>query len=155
MRTVDRIFEAIDRLGGVARTREIAAQGIDMDAFYIAVYYGKVLRVRKGIWARPGLDPVVLEAQRAGGRLACVSALAYHGVIADVDGPVHISAPWDVTRWRPGRHREPAVRHWSRRPLPGDRFAVTPEAAWSQFALCRAVSSRDLRLRAPEQGDSL
>ena len=29
-------------------------------------------------------------ALRAGGRLACVSALHYYGVIDDVPGPIHI-----------------------------------------------------------------
>jgi hypothetical protein len=152
MNPLDRILDAIDQAGGLATTRELADRRIDMDFFYIAVYYDRVLRVRKGLWARPGLDPVVLEAQRAGGRLACVSALAFHGVIASIDGPVHVSAPAGVRKWRPGRRRADAIRHWSRRVCAGDRFAVTVDEAWTQFAHCRAVSSRDLRPRALPAG---
>ena len=147
MDRIERILEVIDRAGGLATTREIAGHRVDMDFFYIAAYHGKVLRVRKGLWARPDLDPVVLEAQLAGGRLACVSALAYHGVIAQVPGPVHVSAPHGVLKWHPGRRSAPAVRHWSRRRVAGDRFAVAVDEAWAQFGLCRRVASRDLRLR--------
>jgi hypothetical protein len=150
MHPLDRILDAIDRAGGLATTRELADQRIDMDFFYIAVYYDRVLRVRKGLWARPGLDPVILEAQRAGGRLACVSALAFHGVIASIDGPVHISAPAGVRKWRPGRRRADAIRHWSRRVLAGDRFAVTVDEAWRQLELCRAVGGGEVRRRQPD-----
>jgi hypothetical protein len=49
--------------------------------------------------------------------------------------------------WRPRGRRERVVRHWSRRPIEGDRLAVSAQAAWAQFALCRAVAGRDVRLR--------
>jgi hypothetical protein len=32
----------------------------------------------------------------------------------------------------------------------GDRMAVTPQDAWAQFALCREVAGRDVRLRQPD-----
>ncbi|HEX7835640.1 MAG TPA: hypothetical protein VF479_09260 [Pseudolysinimonas sp.] len=139
------VLAAIDRWGGIASTSELAASGVERSILDIAVMYGKVIRVRKGLWSRPELPREVLDAHRAGGRLACVSALAFHGVIEPVDG-LHVAAPFDVTKWKP-RPRRDVVRHWSRRPIPGDKLAVTVEAAWAQFALCRAVAGRDVRLR--------
>jgi hypothetical protein len=140
------VLAAIDRWGGIASTAELAASGVDRTFLDIAVMYGRVIRVKKGLWSRPELPDDVLAAHRAGGRLACVSALAFHGVIEPVDG-LHVAAPFDVTKWKPGAARPGVVRHWSRRALPGDRLAVSAETAWAQFALCRAVAGRDVRLR--------
>jgi hypothetical protein len=139
------VLAAIDRWGGIASTSELAASGVDRSLLDIAVMYGKVIRVKKGLWSRPELPDDVLAAHRAGGRLACVSALAFHGVIQPVEG-LHVAAPFDVTKWKP-RIKPGVVRHWSRRALPGDKLAVSVEVAWAQFALCRAVAGRDVRLR--------
>ena len=139
------VLAAIDRWGGIASTAELAASGVERSLLDIAVMYGNVIRVKKGLWGRPDLPPEVIAAHRAGGRLACVSALAFHGVIEPVDG-LHIAAPFDVTKWKPTPRRD-VVRHWSRRALPGDKFAVTEQVAWAQFALCRGVAGRDVRLR--------
>lgn len=141
------VLDAIDRWGGIASTRELEASGVDRSRLDVAVYYDRVIRVRKGHWARPGLPDEVLAAHRAGGRLACVSALAFHGVIEPVRGPLHIAAPDRVFKWRGGVRGADVVRHWSRRQLPGDRFAVSAEVAWAQFALCRRVAGRDVRLQ--------
>jgi hypothetical protein len=146
----ERILRIIDRRGGIAATRELRAEGVDRDMLDIAVQYGRVMRVRKGWWARPEMPRLPLLAHRAGGRLACVSALEYHGIIEPVPGRVHISAPAGVSRWRPGQPRSDAIRHWSRRVQPGDRMAVTVDVAWEQFALCREVASRDVRLTAAD-----
>ena len=143
------ILDLIDRHGGIAYTRELSR--VPRNVLDVAAWYGTVLHVKKGVWAAPGLDPVVASAIRAGGRLACVSALAYHGVI-EPGHELHICAPLGVISWRPRGSRERVVRHWSRRPAPGDRIAVDVETAWAQFALCRAVAGRDVRLR---RGDSL
>lgn len=140
------VFRAIDRWGGIATTAELRASGVERSILDVLVMYGRVIRVRKGLWAKPHLPPDVLAAQRLGGRLACVSALAYHGVIEPVPGPLHVSAPEGVTKWR-GRSARAAIRHWSRRVHTGDRFAVSAEAAWAQFALCREVAGREVRLR--------
>jgi hypothetical protein len=140
------VLAAIDRWGGIASTAELAASGVERSLLDIAVMYGNVIRVKKGLWSRPELPDDVLAAHRAGGRLACVSALAFHGFIEPVEG-LHVAAPYDVTKWNPGFAGPGVVRHWSRRALPGDRLAVSVETAWAQFALCRAVAGRDVRLR--------
>jgi hypothetical protein len=141
------VLKAINRWGGIASTRELAASGVERQLLDIAVMYGRVVRVKKGLWADPAIPPEVVAAYRAGGRLACVSALAYHGVIERPDCGIHIAAPDWVSKWRAPRPRVAVTRHWSRRPVPGDRFAVSVETAWAQFALCRGVAGRDVRLR--------
>lgn len=155
MPTIERLLDEIERRGGIASTRELTRDRIDREFLLLAGQYGRILRVRKGWWAHPDLPAHLLEAHRAGGRLACVSALAHHGVIAPIDGRVHVSAPEGVRKWRPGRRRADVVRHWSRHPCPGDRMAVTVDAALAQFALCREVSSRDVRLADPHHGPAV
>jgi len=113
----------------------------------IAYGYGRIWRVRKGLWCLPDLDRAVLQSQRVKGRLACVSALVYHGVIDDADFDLHVSARVGQVSWHPIPSRPDVVRHWSRSPLDGDRFAVSRETAWAQFGLCKAVASGDVRLQ--------
>lgn len=130
----------------MATTRQLRDRGIDRMVLDIAAMYELVLRVRKGLWAAPDIPPLVVAAQRAGGRLACVSALAYHGIIDDAESGLHICAPPGVIGWHPSRRGDRAVRHWSRSPLDGDAFAVSADLAWAQFGLCRAVASSDVHL---------
>jgi hypothetical protein len=141
------VIDALAACGGLATTAELAARGVERQQLDIAVMYSRVVRVRKGLWATLDLAPAALPALRAGGRLACVSALVFLGEIEDAGFPLHLAAPLGVTSWHPRRHRGAVVRHWSRRALPGDRLAVSAETAWAQFALCRAVAGRDVRLR--------
>jgi len=145
------VLDALERLGGVATTRELSRAGVERQRLDIAAMYRRIVRVKRGVWAAPGVDAAVIAAHRAGGRLACVSALAFHGVIEPVGSDLHISAPSLVTRWR-APHRPGVIAHWSRAPLPGDRFAVSVDVAWRQFALCRTVAGGDVRLR---RSDSL
>ena len=142
------VLDALERLGGIASTGELARSGVDRQLLDIAVMYGRIVRIRRGLWAHPSVPGEAIAAHRAGGRLACVSALAFHGVIEPpLGGCLHIAAPEWVSKWRSPRADSSVVRHWSRRPIAGDRFAVSAAEAWAQFALCRAVAGRDLRLR--------
>lgn len=143
---MSRILDAIDANGGMASTAELVRVGVERWELDMAVAYGRVLRVRKGLWARPELSRLAVDAQRGGGRLACVSALTYHGVIEPVPGRVHVCAPSWASSWRPGRPKADVVRHWDRPREEGDRMAVSVQDAWAQFALCREVAGRDVRL---------
>jgi hypothetical protein len=88
--------------------------------------------VRQGWWALPGTAPTVLDACRAGGRLACVSALEHHGLMHETNGRLHIELP----RSSPGPRTRHVVAHWTRKPAGGDRQAVDPSAAWRQARRC-------------------
>lgn len=141
------VLDALETRGGVATTRELARLGVDRQRLDIAYLYRRIVRIKRGVWALPTVPATVIDAHRAGGRLACVSALAFHGVIDDTHAGLHISAPSWVTKWRSPQTTEQVVAHWSRRRAPGDCSAVSVETAWAQFALCREVAGRDVRLR--------
>ena len=144
---MQQVIDALRRSDGLATTSELRARGIDRGMIDIAYMYGRIWRVRKGLWCIPDLARPVLQAQRAKGRLACVSALVYHGLIDDEGFDLHVSARLGQVSWHPVPSRKGVVRHWSRTPLDGDRFAVGPETAWAQFALCSAVAGGDVRMR--------
>ena len=141
------VIDVLREYDGLATTAQLRARGIDRGQIDIAYMYDRIWRVRKGLWCLPDIPRPVLRSQRVKGRLACVSALVYHGVFDADDGPVHVSARFGQVSWHPVPARDDVVRHWSRSPLAGDRFAVDVETAWAQFALCRGVAGRDVRLR--------
>lgn len=129
----------IRRLGGVARTFELHEHGFTEEIITAFVAHGRVIRVRQGWYATHDTPPLAVAAIRAGGRLACVSALAHHGLV-EPGGPLHISVG------RSGNPRAAAgvVVHWTRRDLAGDRVAVSAEEAWKQARVCRAVRAGTL-----------
>lgn len=141
------VIDVLREYDGLATTAQLRARGIDKGQIDIALMYDRIWRVRKGLWCLPDIPRPVLNSQRAKGRLACVSALEYHGVF-DHDGTgLHVSARLGQVSWHPVPQRDDVVRHWSRSRLGGDRFAVDVDTAWAQFALCRGVAGRDVRLR--------
>ncbi|CAN5489623.1 hypothetical protein BH09ACT4_BH09ACT4_09530 [soil metagenome] len=144
---MQKLYDVLRQTDGLATTAELRARGIERGMLDVAVMYRRVLRVRKGVWCLPELDAAVLAAQRAKGRLACVSALVFHEVIENAGFDLHVSAPPGQVSWHPRSVRSPTVRHWSRQSVGGDRFSVSVDVAWAQFALCRAVAGRDVRLR--------
>ena len=137
------LLDAIERRGGCAYRWELRAGGASGDMIDVAAYYGRrVIRVRKGLYAATGEDPEVMRAWRVGGRLTCVSALAFHD---DAEAPpaLHIEVPANSPRLRdPDRRRRPlasdaaVVVHWARHPGPGDRRSVSAEYAEAVAAVC-------------------
>lgn len=144
------LYTTLELHDGMATTAELRAAGVERFMIDIAVMYGRVLRVRKGLWCLPSVPKPVVAAQRAKGRLACVSALVYHGEIEDHGFDLHVSARLGQVSWHPVPQRRGLVRHWSRRPLGGDRFAVGVQEAWDQFATCDAVAGREVRSLRPD-----
>jgi len=124
-----------ERHGGLVRTSELLAIGIEPEWIRIGRNYGRLIQVRKGWWALPGTSETALRAWRAGGRLACVSALEYHGVTLEAGGPLHV----EVGAASKGARSPGVVVHWSRDQRNGDRRAVSVEVAWRQTVTCRGV----------------
>jgi hypothetical protein len=144
------VIDALRRSDGLATTDELLSRGIDRGMIDIALMYGRIRRVRKGLWGVLELPPAVVASQRAKGRLACVSALVHHELIDEAEFGLHVSAPLGQVSRHPLAPRHGVVRHGSRAPLDGDRFAVSENVAWAQFALCREVAGRDVQLRRPD-----
>ena len=126
----------LTRLGGLARTSELVANGDEVEWLRIARNYGKHIHVRQGWWALPDTPRDVLAAWRAGGRLACVSALAYHGVTVELGERLHVEL---AANSRGARNPLVAV-HWSTDQRNGDRRAVSVEVALRQASRCRAAT---------------
>ena len=121
---------------GLVRTCELIAIGENDELIRIAGNYGAIVHVRHGWWALPDTPATQLRAWRGGGRLACVSALAFHGVILDLGDPLHIEIP-STSRGAQGRD---LVVHWSASQADGDRRAVSVEVALRQARRCRAAA---------------
>ena len=120
---------------GLVRTSELLGIGMDTEMIRWARNYRTIIHVRQGWWALPGTDETLLRAWRAGGRLACVSALAFHGGSLDLGERLHVEVPEHSSRaTTPG-----VVVHWSRDQANGDRRAVSVEVAWRQTVTCRGV----------------
>jgi hypothetical protein len=141
------ITRVLLRHGGLARMAEFLAARIDPEHVRISCNYGNLLMIRKGWYCHPRVRPDVIAAVRVGGRLACVSALAYHD---DDESPprLHVALPPGSARpRRPDNHRtrlmsdDGVVVHWSSVPLSGDRAAVSRETARRQAYTCRAVTA--------------
>ena len=134
----------------VSRPPGSSPLGVATQRLDVAVMYGRIVRVKSGaVGAALRFRVEAVAAHRAGGRLACVSALAFHGVIerGAHRAPRAPHASW-VTKWRSPRQSEhvvAALESQARGRATGSRSAST--TAWAQFALCRAVAGRDVRLR--------
>jgi len=131
----------VAQLGGHASRRELLALGCDDTFIKLSLGYRTIVPTRRGWYATPGTPPPVLRALRAGGRLACVSALAFlHGEDVPEDDPVHVAVPYGASRLGSG-----VVAHWSRRAVAGTRLVVAYEEAEFQAATCRARAAGQAR----------
>ena len=132
----------LERHGGVATTAELYRHGKTQSMLFWSVAYGTLIRIREGLYCGPDLPADAVRALRVGGRLACVSALAFHGAGA-VPDLLHVVVDGNTPRLRdpdtgePGRSPKTVI-HWSRRELDGDRISVSAEEAHRQAAKCRA-----------------
>ena len=118
---------------GLVRTSELVAIGMEPERIRIARNYGAFVHVRQGWWALPGTPELLLRAWQAGGRLACVSALAFHGETLAVGDQLHI----EVAAASKGALKPGNCVHWSASQQNGDRRAVSVQVAARQASRCR------------------
>jgi predicted transcriptional regulator of viral defense system len=152
---MQRVLTVIRQLGGIARLSELAAHGFSPEIIRMLVDHGRIFRVRKGWYATTDTDDALIRAWRVGGRLACVSALAHHGLGEPDPLALHVSVPRTASRLRTANdyrlrlaeHPDSAIIvHWTRRPIPGDRSAVDAELAREQAAACRPSGAAHVTL---------
>lgn len=146
MRGFDLFEPTLRRCGGIASRRELLAVGrlhgwTETDLRF-AQDYGYLDRIRPGWYASADLPADARAAWRAGGPLACVSALAHYGLL-DHDHQCH-QLTLHICLTRNGRLPVTApadlVVHWNTADrLSGTRRAVAPLVAARQFRSCAAA----------------
>ena len=88
--------------------RELLELGMSSRDVTAAVEDGALIRVRRGLYARPGTPDAVVRAVRIGGRLACVSVLQAAGVFVFEAPFPHVHLAHSASRQRsPGNARRP------------------------------------------------
>lgn len=136
------VEKAIWIVGGLARTSELYRRGCWQSQLQWEMWWGHIIHVSRGWWAARDTPELAVAARAAGGRLACVSALALHGE-APRSELLHVA----FERTSKGPRHAGVVAHWSRKTLPGTRLAVSVETARRQAALCAYSQSRFLNER--------
>ena len=148
----------ISRLGGIASRRELRDAGWDETDLWFAWSYGNLDRIRHGWYASADLPDDARAAWKAGGPLACVSALRHHGMLDDsglpTDLPFHICVATDAHLPPVSKvHGSPAdvIVHWSTTDrYSGSRQAVAPRVALRQARACSSPAARAAAARAAE-----
>lgn len=120
---------------------ELRRRGLTPRRVARAVAHGRLIRVRRGVYAAPGACTATLDAAAHGGSIACRTAAEHHGLwllpepAAGLDRP-HI--------WlRPDRHQYPhpdcrCVVHWQ--PGAGSAFGIPSiELTLVQLYRCRGA----------------
>ncbi len=105
---------ALARFGGIARTADIAADGVGRAALERALSQGEIVRVKRGWVAARGVDPHLNAAERCGVVLTCITQAQRLGLwVLEHDRP-HVAA-------RSHSGRAPlatATVHWARPVVP-------------------------------------
>ena len=132
--------DIVRRLGGGAWRRVLIEAGSWDDIIDMSVSFGRLRRVRRGLYVLPDISEAAVIALRVGGRLACISSLAHHGMrVAEAGEPVHVELPRTASRLRLPIGRQ-VVLHWTRRRHPGTRLTVSAAVARSQAAVCGGLA---------------
>lgn len=137
----------IGALGGIAKLSELLDRGHHPEHVRISCNYGRIIRVRKGWYARRDAPSDAILAWRVGGRLACVSALHYLGLL-DRPAALHVAVRANASRLRAPRNARSrldalsaeVVVHWVS-DAGGDRVTVAPATALAQAAQCWATAT--------------
>ncbi|GAB3397589.1 type IV toxin-antitoxin system AbiEi family antitoxin domain-containing protein [Schumannella luteola] len=79
---------------------ELIATGLTGDRIAHEVHVGRLIRVRRGHYARPDDEADMIRAVRVGGRLACVSELRSRGIWVLDDGRLHVQVEPSRSRLR-------------------------------------------------------
>lgn len=104
----------------VLTRRDLIARGCSVTEMAAAVHSGRLIRIRRGHYGRPGLDRATERAVRVGGRLTCVSELRNRGIWVAPDERVHVQIAPNAARLRDQDDRfQPLARptecvlHWT------------------------------------------
>ncbi|RZT58353.1 uncharacterized protein DUF559 [Microcella alkaliphila] len=136
-RTIGRLYDEVERLGGAIRTRELHALGWSRAGISHLLARRQLIRARSGWFVRPGTARAVIHAVRVGGQLSGAHALAAHGIWCLRDATLHVRVPLNACQMRTATNprlrlsQHPDARiavHWTgvRAPEVGPRPVVAP-----------------------------
>lgn len=129
------VAAAVARRGGVARTQELRDAGISARQLAAAVRFRGVDRLRVGWFAVPGLADEIKRAHALGGRPACATVAALHGLWMLDDPGLHVEVVHTQSRLRIPSGRLVRV-HWTEAPVGRDRRGQPIDVALIQMAAC-------------------
>jgi very-short-patch-repair endonuclease len=120
------LTRALEATAGIADPSILRRLGIEGRALQRALRSGQLIKLRRGRYAVPTVHPHVASAVRAGGRVACVSALRMYGVWVLADDGEHVRIARGVDAVVGPRMRV----HWSDErgwghPIDSPAFALT------------------------------
>lgn len=134
--TVRARLEDLSRVAFVRRA-DLLQRGISGRAITEAVRAGRLLRVRRGIYALPDTAEQLVAAVRVGGRISCLSLLQMIGVFVHLNACLHVDVPVDLSRSR-CRRPDGARLHWSAdSKTSGDGHLASIEDAVRQSVRCQ------------------
>lgn len=111
--------------GGVSTTAELRMLGYTAREIARAAEGGGLLRVSRGVFALPQLDPLELVALRAGGRLTGTAGAQRHGIWAPHHQVIDVAVEPHARSPRPQAGIQLRI-DWSARREPGTRSLVGP-----------------------------
>ena len=145
----------LTRLGTFVPTHALLRHGITSHQLTRAVRVGTIIRVRQGWYSLPDERGDLVRAARVGGRLACCSAAAHHGLAIRGDR-LHVAVPEHASRLRDShdyrrRVSSETVVHWGGQPRHDTHRAASVAEALGQMAVCaspeRTIAAADSALR--------
>jgi very-short-patch-repair endonuclease len=151
----------INARGGIIATNELYGAGFSKPELKRAIGERRIVRVRQGWYARPGLHPDLLQAWRVGGRLSCISGARLHGLWVPRSDILHLVVPptsgrlrtRNDSRIRLSQLADPMVDiHWNTTPDRHSRLLLDPLACLEDIARCQpvefAIAAADSAIRA-------
>ena len=145
---IDPFGMPLDRVFGY---RELRASGLSRRGLEQALTHGTLVRARRDVYLSATASPTVVQAQRVGGRLDCLSVLQELGVFVLDNKRLHVQVEAYDGRLRSPtsrkerlaytRHGSRVVVHWRTIDAPLDLHSVPIAHALAQSAFCQPPRS--------------
>lgn len=154
---LDSFGTPLDRILGY---RELRGSGLSRRGLQDALFNGTLVRARRDVYLSTAVSQSVLQAQRVGGRLDCLSVLQELGVFVLDNKSIHVQVEAYDGRLRSPvsrkkrlaqtKHRDRVVVHWRTIDAPPELHSVPLVQALAQSVLCQppraAIASVDSAL---------
>lgn len=91
---VDEVIDVMTKLGGIARAKDLAGAGLTRRSISAAAAVGLIERVRPGLYAIPGADPLLRRCAETNSLLTCASAASRLGLwVVEEPKRIHLLRP--------------------------------------------------------------